>query len=355
MRKEMKKLFVIALLWATISIFSAGCVDVGNPSGNPNDPNQNNPDGNGGNDGNDGNGGNDGDGNGGNDGNSTLDPDDPMYPGESGTYITNWANYSTTTTTQKYVGATYDDSNTANVPNTQRSGYESPAPYKTTFSDGTKCYSTGPFVDVVYTRPWNNSQTDSVYQGSALDGFVVVDYEYDVDKNKVFYREDPITVESTGNNSGKYITDDWYVTKQPVLKVPYQKSSSGAIYYGWRKYSDDTSDYTGDYLYATKWSDGSYTLSVYKFQDVEYAETSTTEFSYVQTQSYAWNAGSERSGRKESDYTFNMSSNEYQYTGGSNAAGGATAETGDPIEDLLEDAEDILTDILDNDGLRIQR
>jgi hypothetical protein len=345
----MKKLFVIVLLWATISIFSAGCVDVGNPTGNPNDPNQNNPDGNGGNDGNnnnDGNGGNDG-----NDGNSTLDPDDPMYPGEFGTYIMNWATYNTTITTQKYIGATYDDSNTANVPDRQDGDYNRPAPYKTTFSDGTMCYSIGPFVNVGYNE--DSTQTDCALSGTAPNGFVVTDYKYDDDKNQVVYKEDPSSTESTGDASGTYTTYNYgvyitYVTKQPVLKVQYQKSNSGEVYYG-------RTGETRNYLYATKWSDGGYTLSLYRFSGLEYTYSNTAEFSYDSTKTYEWYSGTAQTGRKESDYTFNATTKEYQYTGGGNAAAGATAETGNAIEDILEDAEDILGDILDNDGLRIQR
>jgi hypothetical protein len=346
MRKEMKKLFVIALLWATISIFSAGCVDVGNPTGNPNDPNQNNPDGNGGNDGN-----NNNDGNGGNDGNSTLDPDDPMYPGESGTYTTIWTLYGTKTTSQKYIGATYDDSNTATVVDRQQENYKSPAPYKTTFSDGSVCYSIGPFVYVSYSF---ESQTDSSYQGNAIDGFVVVDYKYDENTNQVVYREDPTTIESTGNTSGKYTTVINYidprVTSQPILQVPYQKSSSGEIYYG--TYLTNSSN---DYPYVIKWSDGSYTLSRYPFSGIDFRiNYYTADFSY-DSAGYNWQVGTAPTGRKESDYTFNPTTNEYQYNAGGNTSGAATAETGDPIEDILEDAEDILGDILDNDGLRIKR
>jgi hypothetical protein len=347
MRKEMKKLFAIALLWATVSILSVGCVDVGNPSGNPNDPNQNNPDGNGGNDGNnnnDGNGGNDGnDGNDGNNNPPSIDPDDPMYPGETGSYITHWGTqYGTTTSPQKYIGATYDESNTATVSNG--------APYKTTFSDGSVCYSIGKFVDVSYSR---EVQTDSSYRGNAVDGFVVVDYKYDENKNQVVYREDPVIAESTGNTSGKYTTEsDYstgyvtnYVTSQPILLLPYQKSSSGEIYY-------NSSDYNTHH--ATKWSDGSYTLSLYEFSDIDYNSTTTTDFSY-DSASYSWLVGTAQSGRKESDYTFDESAKVYKYNAGGDTSGAATAETGDPIGDILEDAEDILGDILDNDGLRIQR
>jgi hypothetical protein len=281
-----------------------------------------------------------------------------MYPGESGTYITNWATYATTTTTQKYVGATYDNSNTATVPDRQESGYNRPKPYKTTFSDGTICYSIGPFVNVSYRE--NSTQTDCLLSGAAPDGFVVTDYKYDEEKNQVVYKEDPSGTESTGDSSGTYTTVHtytvWgdvitYVTKQPVLKVQYQKSNSGEIYYG----TCEIRGYGKDFLYATKWTDGSYTLSLYKFQGVDYTDSTTAEFSYDSTKTYQWNRGTAQTGRKESDYTFNADISEYQYTGGGNAAGGATAETGDPISDILEDAEDILTDILDNDGLRIQR
>jgi hypothetical protein len=327
------------LLWATISIFSAGCVDVGNPTGNPNDPNQNNPDGNGGNDGN-----NNNDGNGGNDGNNnppSIDPDDPMYPGETGSYITHWGGYyGTTTSPQKYIGATYDDSNTATV-----SGLEDAAPYKTTFSDGSVCYSIGKFVDVSYSY---ESQTDSSYRGNAIDGFVVVDYKYNEYTNGVDYREDPITAESTGDTSGKYTVVGSYVTKQPILQLPYQKSSSGEIYYS------NNSNYR-EYGYAIKWSDGSYTLSQYEFSGITFSrDTNTTEFSYDST-AYKWRVGEAQTGRKESDYTFDESAKVYKYNAGGDTAGAATAETGDPIGDILEDAEDILGDILDNDGLRIQR
>ncbi|MDR1290487.1 MAG: hypothetical protein LBK06_04725 [Planctomycetaceae bacterium] len=65
-------------------------------------------------------------------------------------------------------------------------------------------------------------------------------------------------------------------------------------------------------LYTTKWSDGSHTLSIYKFQDVDYTESKTGKSSKDDTSGYRWNIGTAQEGRKESDYTFNTIAHEYQ-------------------------------------------
>jgi hypothetical protein len=66
-------------------------------------------------------------------------------------------------------------------------------------------------------------------------------------------------------------------------------------------------------LYSTKWSDGSHTLSRHKFQDVDYTISKTGKSSQYDTDGHCWNIGYAQKGRKESNYTFNPTTQEYQY------------------------------------------
>jgi hypothetical protein len=349
----MKKIFTIALICATIGFFSTGCVDVAGPGGttpaNPNNPtdpsNPNNPT---------------------DPTNPSVptDPNDPMYPGEPGTYTTNWRSYNTTTSPQKYIGATYDSSNVATVEdeflgNADRAA---PAPYKTTFSDGSVAYSTGKFDFVSYTE--NSSATDCHFEGTAPEGFVVTDYEYDTDLNVVNAKEDSTLIDSTGIEGtyttellyGRYDTSTTiYETSQPILRVSYYKSDAGEIYYGSYRYGVDDSNTP----YATVWDNGKTTYSLHPFMGITYQNRQTREYSTDDSEKN-WKISTAPSGHKESDYVYEESISQYKYVG-TGASGAATPTPADtatpstPTDDLIDDVEDALGDILDNDGISLRQ
>jgi hypothetical protein len=336
----MRKTLTIALVWATLSLFSTGCVDVAAPGGNnpanpnsptdpsnptnPNDPtnpsNPSNP-------------------------STPTDPNDPMYPGETGTYTTHWDSFNTTTSPQKYVGTDYDASNTATVSDTV-GGVET-APYKTNFSNNTISYSIVKFPFVEYTE---TPAADCNFTGTAPDGFVVTDFEYDSASNEITAKEDSTVIDSTGDE-GIYTTDltasynaPTYKTTQPILRVSYYKSNSGENYYG---------SYSGNYPYATKWDDGKTTYSKVEFMGIPYDVTRTKEYS-TDNEEKAWLVGTAPAGHKESDYVYDDNLKKFKYVG-AGASGAATpSETpSDSIGDIIEDAEDVLGDIIENDGAPI--
>jgi hypothetical protein len=345
----MKKIFTIALLCAMIGFFSTGCVDVAAPSGsndpanpnaptNPDEPNNpsnpstpSNP-------------------------SNPTDPNDPMYPGEAGTYFTTWNVYDQTQSSQRYIGVDYDEQKNGEAPNNV--GVTETAPYRTTFSDGVVSYSIVPFEGVAYT--YDYTLLDCCYVGEAPDGFIVSDYNYD-SSNGTIKAGDGTQINSTGTTEGTYSTfftqhEIVYVTKQPILTVSYTKSSTGENYLG---VSEATLDmfYFGPYV--TKWDSGDYTLSIYSFAGVSYyGGASTTTYSADSTERN-WLIGTAPSGHKESDYQLNV--DEYKYIGSSAAT--STPPTtqppaeepagSDPLDDLIEDAEDVLDGIFDNDGLRL--
>jgi hypothetical protein len=367
----MKKIFTIALICATIGFFSTGCVDVAGPGGttpaNPNNPSNptdpNNPT------------------DPSNPNNPTdptnpstpsvpTDPTDPMYPGETGVnYTTNWAaknqdggNYDTTISPQRYVGANYDDSNEANVAATIAD--KETAPYKTTFSDGTICYSVVKFPHVTYST--DSTVTDCYYEGTAIDGFVLTDYEYKDGEIK-FKGEGTETVAS-GTTDGNYRTvfgtggdTETRVTKRPFLRVTYYKNSDGSHYVGSSDYVADDDNYS--YYYVTEWSGGEYTLSTNKFADATYRLDRTSTYSTDNTIQYHWAIGTAPDGHKESDYT--LIDGEYKYNDASATPAtpttpAATTTPSTPIDDVIEDidvdvVEDVVGDILDNDGISLRR
>ncbi|MDR1483645.1 MAG: hypothetical protein LBT09_02360 [Planctomycetaceae bacterium] len=325
----MKKIFTIALICATIGFFSTGCVDVAGPGGttpaNPNNPT--NP-------------------------SVPTDPNDPMYPGETGVnYTTNWTGYDTTISPQRYVGADYGDSNEADVAPTIAD--EDTAPYKTTFPDGTICYSVVKFPLVTYSE--DDTATDCYYEGTAIDGFALTDYEYSDGEIK-FKGEGTETVAS-GTTDGNYRTIFYLgdhtttrVTNRPYFGVTYYKNSDGSHYIG-------THTTNSVYHCVTKWSDGEYMLSHHKFSDVDYSAESTSAYSSGNTTTQTWSIGTAPEGHKESDYT--LVGDVYQYN--ADASGAATANPADtanssnPTDDVIDDVEDALGDILDNDGISLRQ
>jgi hypothetical protein len=273
-----------------------------------------------------------------------------MYPGEPGTYTTLWDDYNTTTSPQKYIGATYDSSNTATVPKTFMQVDN--APYKTTFSDGTVSYSIVKFggLGIRYTEV---NETDCHYSGAAPDGFVVTDFEYNAAKNEITLKEDFTLVESTGNE-GKYTTyldgsqnSDYYKTSQPILRVSYTKSSSGENYYG--SYTNNNTIFV--YPYATVWDDGKTTYSIVEFNGVTYADEETKEYS-TDNEERTWHVGAAPAGHKESDYVYDEDLEKYKYVGSS---GALVANPSPEDAEVLEDAEDIISEILENDGLQLRQ
>jgi hypothetical protein len=337
----MRKIFMLLLVCVTISLLNTGCVDVaGGPGGggqvnpdtptNPNDPN------------------NPGD---------PTNPDNPTNPsdpdiGEPGVnYITNWTTYDTTTSPQKYIGATYDASNIATVEKTVgRDGPET-APYKTNFSDGSVSYSIGEYDYVYYSE--NSSATDCYYVGTAPEGFTSADFTYDSSTNEVNINGEATSVESTGSTEGRYTVfrntysySAYYITSQPILKVEYYKSASSESY----RAKEDIYNMP----YVTIWKDGKKTYSLYPFgDDAGYRSEKTKDFSVNDAELY-WYVGEAPDGRKESDYVYTEELGRYKYT-----AGGAATPTPTPTEPednsddeglSSDDVADIINDIIDNDG-----
>jgi hypothetical protein len=350
----MRKIFMLLLVCVAISLLNTGCVDVaGGPGGggqvnpdtptNPNDPN------------------NPGD---------PTNPDNPTNPsdpdiGEPGVnYITNWDDYDTTTSPQKYIGATYNDANTATVPTTIGAGAET-APYKTTFSDGTVSYSIGKYKYVIYTE--NETALDCRFEGTAPDGFVTSDYTFSTDTNAVEFSEAGTSYDSTSSTDGVYTTvfyysDTRYVaykTSQPILKVTYQKSNTGENYFGktsagWVLSGSASGIPDSSVPYATLWDDGTFTLSIHEFADISYAGATNTKAYTTDGEDRKWKIGTAPAGNKESDYEYSTELDHYKYVG-SSAAGGETPATPAPDNSddeglSSDDVADIINDIIDNDG-----
>jgi hypothetical protein len=174
-------------------------------------------------------------------------------------------------------------------------------------------------------------------------------------------------------NSGR---TEIYVTKRPI---------QGANNYSWVE--SGTGEYSSsDYYfgdmgvlipYGTKFSDGSVSLTVAPYEEVDYTTEASTEFndtSFVSnenedgeaegTEPDVWHIGTAPSGRTASDYTLDENRGEYVYNGGSNSNTNTqqtapqvvqqgTEQTPSASSALLNedsDDEDVNGNVSENDG-----
>jgi hypothetical protein len=171
---------------------------------------------------------------------------------------------------------------------------------------------------------------------------------------------------------GTYLTWDSgpieiYVTSRPIDGVTdYNWIEPGTGEYGTSGYY--YSDMGILIPYATKWSDGSLTLSVAAYDEVDYDSDSTSEFndtSFVSNGSEdgeadgnepdIWYIGNAPSGRTKSDYTFDSNSNKYVYNGNTPPAGNLRRTSTADNSDDDDDTNDVNGDINENDGLNLNR
>jgi hypothetical protein len=194
----------------------------------------------------------------------------------------------------------------------------------------------------------------------------------------------PTTPDAPTTHDGPYLTWDSgpieiYVTRQPIDGVTdYQWIEPGTGDYSSSGYYYST---MGILIpYATKWSDGSVTLSLAPYGDVNYDEwgETTAEFndtSFVSngsedgeaegTEPDVWYVGTAAEGRTKADYTYDSSSNSYVYNGGSTDSNTNTPSQPETIIDQIadvvsngmdtddSDTDDVTGDINSNDGLNI--
>jgi hypothetical protein len=173
--------------------------------------------------------------------------------------------------------------------------------------------------------------------------------------------------------SGPYLTWDngpieIYVTSQPI---------DGVHDYVWIE--PGTGEYSSSGYYysemgiiiphATKWSDGSITLSVAQYEGANYGySVLTSEFndtSFVSngreggeaegTEPDVWYVGDAPAGRTKSDYTYDSNRDIYVYNGSQNSEPinqTTDALTSDPDDDNDDDVNGIIEN---NDGLNLSR
>ncbi|MDR1478858.1 MAG: hypothetical protein LBJ00_07945, partial [Planctomycetaceae bacterium] len=114
--------------------------------------------------------------------------------------------------------------------------------------------------------------------------------------------------------------------------------------------------------YATKWSNGSYTLSTAPYEGVNYLSYSegdnNIEFndtSFVSngrnyeaggTEPDYWEIGTAPAGRTESDYAYDSNTGKYVYNGGSSSSNNAPQQSAPstPVEQVLEELSSVLSD-----------
>ncbi|MDR2644190.1 MAG: hypothetical protein LBC74_15520 [Planctomycetaceae bacterium] len=186
--------------------------------------------------------------------------------------------------------------------------------------------------------------------------------------------------------SGTYLTWDSgpieiYVTNQPIEGVnDYELVEAGTGEYSSSEYY--YSDMGILVPYATKWSDGSVTLSTRPYAGVDYEiDGDCTEFNdttFVSngseygeadgTEGDVWSIGTAPDGRTKSDYTYDASAGAYVYSGGNSSDNTVVQgpETQNPSQVLPEtqsvdrtpvdddpDTNDVNGGINENDGVNL--
>jgi hypothetical protein len=180
-------------------------------------------------------------------------------------------------------------------------------------------------------------------------------------------------------NNGPYLTKDnltnesseIYVTEEPIDGV----SDYVWIEPGTGEYSQNGYYYSDMGIkvpYATKWSDGSFTLSIAEYEGVDYAkDVVTSEFndtSFVSNNAGTeangndpdvWKVGNAPDGHSKSDYSYDESKNMYVYNNTTQEPESDTDvvdQITDTITDDSDDDEEDINDIIDvNDGLKMRR
>ncbi|MDR2762229.1 MAG: hypothetical protein LBB88_06460 [Planctomycetaceae bacterium] len=174
------------------------------------------------------------------------------------------------------------------------------------------------------------------------------------------------------NQNNNPVTAEIYVTSQPIEGATnYQWVEPGTGKYSSSGYyfSNVTTNEKVSYAYATKWSDGSITLSTGQFKASGYDEsheegyyTTYNDTSFVSYDEHPDAQGTEYDfwllynapdGHKKDDYTYDSDKNEFIYNG--DTAGNTLQQIADALGSAAnvvpDDDEDINEDISENDEI----